>query len=145
MRILAAYAKGQTPPTTTHLKDMIGAPRATHDNVGCTEHYGGLPGTSTYAALRDDDIAIVAFFNKDAAATFRWNNADSHIVTVCHQILGDVTSWPTTDQFPSVMTSPVPHGPERLDVFATGLDGTVSTRLGKQTSLRRAGVGGGPW
>lgn len=126
VRILAAYAPGQTPPTKTHFKDMAGAPRATRGGTGCTEHSGGTPGTYTYASLRDDEIAIAVFFNKDAPNSMKWNGVTRDPVDVWHEVLSAVTAWPTGDQFPSVMTAPVPPGPERLDVFATGLDGAVS-------------------
>jgi hypothetical protein len=126
VRVLAAYAPGQTRPTQIHVKDMAGAPRATRSGVGCTEHGGVTPGTGTYAALRDDDIAIAVFFNKDAPWTMKWNGVVRDPADVFHEVLGAVTTWPTNDQFPSIMTAPLPPGPERLDVFATGVDGAVS-------------------
>jgi CubicO group peptidase (beta-lactamase class C family) len=126
VRILASYAPGQTPPTQTHFKDMAGAPRGNHGGVACTEHGGGMPGTTTYIALRDDEIAIAVFFNEDAPPTMTWKGATRDAGDVWHEVLNAVTKWPTNDQFPAVMTKPVPPGPERLDVFATDLDGLVS-------------------
>jgi CubicO group peptidase (beta-lactamase class C family) len=126
VRVLAAYSPGQTAPTNTHFRDMLGADRVTRGGVGCTEHGGGTPGTATYVGLRDDDIAVAAFFNKDALSTMKWNGVDRDSNDVWHEILSAVTTWPTNDQFPSVMTAPIPPGPERLDIFATGMDGAVS-------------------
>jgi hypothetical protein len=141
VRILAAYAPGQTRPTQTHFKDMAGAPRATRGNVACTEHFGGTPGTFTYTALRDDEIAIAVSFNKDAPSSFSWKGATRESADVWHEVLSGVTQWPTADQFPAVMTAPVQPGPERLDIFATGLDGAVSQAAGGECCVR-AGVAG---
>src|SRR3712207_6784525 len=89
---------------------------------GCSEHGGGLKGTSTYIGLRDDGIAIVAFFNKDATGDFQWSGSKQNRDDVLHSVADGIGTWPANDLFPSVMTAPLTPGPEKLSVFISASD-----------------------
>jgi CubicO group peptidase (beta-lactamase class C family) len=124
-RILAAYTD-TSPPTITHLRDMLGCPRAIRGGVACSEHGGMLPGSGTYVALRDDDIGLVAFSNKDPL-TFTWKGVTRVPDDVLHEVASGIAAadWPAHDLFSTVMTAPLPPGPEKLHIFATGADSNV--------------------
>ncbi|WP_224363906.1 beta-lactamase family protein [Hyalangium versicolor] len=117
-RVLAAYA-GKHWPTATHLRDMAGSPSGSlGGGASGTEHGGGLPGSTTYMALRNDGIGIVFFCNGDKSGSLRWAGKTQPLSTVLHQMATDkVASFPAHDLFPSVMTPPLPPGPEKLHVF----------------------------
>ena len=119
-RVLASYA-GTRPPTTTHLRDMAGSPNGPlGGGASGTDHGGGLPGSTTYVALRNDGIGIVFFFNGDKSASLNWAGSNPSLASVLHQVASNtVASWPTHDLFPSVMTRALPAGPEKLHVFST--------------------------
>ncbi|MDQ3935588.1 MAG: beta-lactamase family protein [Actinomycetota bacterium] len=119
-RLLAAYA-GTAPPTTILPRNMLGWFRSGRGG-GCTEHGGGLKGTSAYIGLRDDGIAIVAFFNKDATGNFQWQGSTQSRDNVLHSVADGIGSWPANDLFPSVMTAPLTPGPEKLHVFISAPD-----------------------
>jgi CubicO group peptidase (beta-lactamase class C family) len=146
VKVLSSYTSATTAPTTTLPKDMLGNPRATYTSVNTTEHYGGVPGAGTYIALRDDDVAIALFFAKDGPWTYTSGGTSANLVGAVHQILNDLPakSWPTGDQFPSVMTAPVPPGPERLNLVVTAADGSVQHARWEQNVAEAAWRGWWP-
>jgi len=136
-RVLASYSSA-SPPTRTKLKDMLGSTQQTLGGVSSVWHGGALPGTFTDIALRDDGVSIVVFFNRDTAdAMLTWNSQRRYLSEVLNVVATNTTAWPSHDLFPSVMTPPVPPGPERLHVFAVGVDTYVRDASWEQNTAGR--------
>jgi CubicO group peptidase (beta-lactamase class C family) len=136
-RVLASYSS-PAPPTNTKLKDMLGADYGSAAGAWFTYHNGALPGTYTFIELRDDGVSIVAFFNRDRSGdgTFPWKGESVGLDTALNGV-ANTAAWPNHDLFPSVLTPPIPPGPEKLHVFAVCDDTYVRDASWEQNTAGR--------